>query len=88
LTVSFLTRTAILERLSGPLCDVTVGAALGAGVDRLDRSNLLLIPLDRRGRFRYHHLFQPPRRAGPREPDMLPELHTRAASWYELIGQP
>ena len=58
--VSFLVRTSVLERLSGPLCDVTVGAT-GSGriLDRLERSNLLVIPLDRRGEwYRYHHLFR------------------------------
>ncbi len=90
--VSFLTRTSILERMSGPLCDVTVGAKRSARVlDRLERSNLLLIPLDRRGEwYRYHHLFRELLHAElvRREPEMLPELHTRAASWYELNGQP
>ena len=90
--VSFLTRTSILERMSGPLCDVTVGARRSARVlDRLERSNLLLIPLDRRGEwYRYHHLFRELLHAElvRREPEMLPELHTRAASWYELNGQP
>ena len=60
-------------------------------LDRLERSNLLLIPLDRRGEwYRYHHLFRELLHAElvRREPEMLPELHTRAASWYELNGQP
>ena len=90
--VSFLTRTSILERMSGPLCDVTVGTKRSATVlDRLERSNLLLLPLDRRGEwYRYHHLFRELLHAElvRREPEMLPELHTRAASWYELNGQP
>jgi LuxR family transcriptional regulator, maltose regulon positive regulatory protein len=90
--VSFLTRTSILERMSGPLCDVTVGTKRAAQVlDRLERSNLLLIPLDRRGEwYRYHHLFRELLHAElrRREPEMLPELHLRAASWFELNGQP
>jgi LuxR family transcriptional regulator, maltose regulon positive regulatory protein len=85
--VSFLVRTSILERLSGPLCDITVGAT-GSGriLDRLERSNLLVIPLDRRGEwYRYHHLFRDLLQAElqQREPEMIPELHTRAAAWYE-----
>ncbi len=48
--VTFLTRTSILESLSGPLCDATVG---GSGsvrtLERLERRNLLVVPLDRRG---------------------------------------
>ena len=56
----FLTRTAVLERMSGPLCEAVLelpGAA--ATLADLARSNLLLVPLDRRGRwYRYHHLFR------------------------------
>ena len=56
----FLTRTAVLERMSGPLCEAVLelpGSAVTlAG---LARSNLLLVPLDRRGEwYRYHHLFR------------------------------
>src|SRR5215469_10493467 len=56
----FLTRTAVLERMSGLLCEAVLelpgSAAILAG---LARSNLLLVPLDRRGQwYRYHHLFR------------------------------
>jgi LuxR family maltose regulon positive regulatory protein len=89
---AFLTRSSILERMCGPLCDVTVGSKRSAQVlDRLERSNLLLIPLDRRGEwYRYHHLFRELLHAElvRREPETLAELHARAASWYELDGQP
>ena len=90
--VSFLVRTSVLERLSGPLCDVTVGAT-GSGriLDRLERSNLLVIPLDRRGEwYRYHHLFRDLLQAElhQREPEMIAELHTRAAAWYEANRLP
>ncbi len=90
--VAFLTRTSILDRLSGPLCDVTVGAKGSSSVlDRLERRNLLVIPLDRRGEwYRYHHLFRALLRAEllRREPETVPELHIRAAGWYEANGQP
>jgi LuxR family maltose regulon positive regulatory protein len=90
--VSFLTRTSILDRLSGPLCDVTVGRQ-GSGrlLDRVQRSNLLVIPLDRTGEwYRYHHLFRELLYAElmRREPEMVPELHGRAASWYEANNMP
>ncbi len=90
--VSFLTRTSILNRMSGGLCDITVGRR-GSGrlLDRLQRSNLLVIPLDRQGEwYRYHHLFGELLHAElmRREPEMLPELHGRAASWYEGNGLP
>ena len=58
--VSFLTRTSILDRMSGPLCDVTAGRTGSSRVlDRLERRNLLVLPLDRRGDwYRYHPLFR------------------------------
>jgi len=58
--VVFLTRSAVLDRMCGPLCDVTVGGLRSDRVlDRLERRNLLVIPLDRKGRwYRYHHLFR------------------------------
>jgi ATP-dependent transcriptional regulator len=46
----FLSRTAVLERMSGPLCEAVLdlpGSA--ATLADLARSNLLLVPLDRRG---------------------------------------
>ena len=56
----FLTRTAVLDRMSGPLCEAVLelpGSA--AALADLARSNLLLVPLDRRGQwYRYHHLFR------------------------------
>jgi LuxR family maltose regulon positive regulatory protein len=82
---AFLTRTAVLERMCGPLCEAVLeqpGAA-GALAD-LARSNLLLVPLDRRGQwYRYHHLFRDMLLAEleRREPGMIPVLRRRAAAW-------
>ena len=58
--VRFLTRTAVLERLSGPLCDAVLGTTGSAAVlASLERSNLLVVPLDRqREWYRYHQLFR------------------------------
>jgi LuxR family maltose regulon positive regulatory protein len=89
---AFLTRTAVLERMCGPLCDATLerpesAAALAA----LARSNLLLVPLDRSGEwYRYHRLFRDMLLAElrRREPDLIPVLHRRAAQWYEHHGGP
>src|SRR5271165_3310649 len=88
----FLTRTAVLERMSGPLCDAVLelpgSAAILAG---LERSNLLLVPLDRRGHwYRYHHLFRDMLLADlhRQEPDLIPVLHRRAAQWHERNGEP
>ena len=86
----FLTRTAVLERMCGPLCDATLGRRGSAGtLADLARSNLLLVPLDRSGQwYRYHRLFRDMLLAElrRREPDLSPVLHRRAARWYQDSG--
>ena len=90
--VSFLTRTAILEQMSGPLCDAVVGGTRSSAIlERLEGRNLLVVPLDRRREwYRYHHLFRELLLAElrRREPGMLVELHLRAAAWCEANGLP
>ena len=56
---SFLMDTAVLEKLSGPLCDALTGRTDGqAMLELVEREGLFLIPLDDvRGWWRYHHLF-------------------------------
>ncbi|HYX57464.1 MAG TPA: AAA family ATPase, partial [Streptosporangiaceae bacterium] len=82
----FLTRTAVLERMSGPLCEAMLEeAGSAAALAELARSNLLLVPLDRRGWwYRYHHLFRDLLLAELErlEPGMIPVLRRRAAAWY------
>ncbi len=90
--VSFLTRTAVLDRMCGPLCDQVLGAS-GSGVllESLERSNLLVIALDQKGEwYRYHHLFRDLLRSElrRREPDLVQKLHSRAAAWCEANGMP
>jgi LuxR family maltose regulon positive regulatory protein len=90
--MSLLTRTAVLERMCGPLCDAVLETT-GSGqvLASLEESNLLLVPLDRRRRwYRYHHLFRELLRAEleRREPELVSELHRRAASWCEANGLP
>jgi LuxR family transcriptional regulator, maltose regulon positive regulatory protein len=81
----FLTRTAVLERMSGPLCEAVLGVpGSAATLAALVRSNLLLVPLDHRDRwYRYHHLFRDLLLAELHrvEPDLLPVLRCRAAAW-------
>ncbi len=88
--VTFLTRTAVLERMGGPLCDAVLDTTGSSAVLAwLEGSNLLLVPLDRQRRwYRYHHLFHELLRTelGRREPELIPELHRRAASWCEANG--
>ena len=87
---TFLLRTSILERLSGPLCDAvlqTEGSAQVLG--ELERSNLFLIPLDDQRRwYRYHHLFAQllGLELGHREGGLVPVLHRRAAAWHRQAG--
>jgi LuxR family maltose regulon positive regulatory protein len=91
-TVSFLTRTAVLERMSGPLCDAVLEASGSAPVlETLEDSNLLVVPLDRsRQWYRYHHLFRDLLRTEleRREPELVPRLHARAAAWSEANRMP
>jgi LuxR family transcriptional regulator, maltose regulon positive regulatory protein len=91
-TVQFLTRTSVLERLSGPLCDAVLDTTGSAQVlERLEQSNLLVVPLDRQRQwYRYHHLFRELLRAKleRREPELIGELVLRAAAWCEHHGLP
>ncbi len=81
----FLTQTAVLGRMSGPLCEAVLerpGAA--ATLAGLSRSNLLLVPLDRRGQwYRYHHLFRDMLLAEleRHDPGLSSLLRRRAATW-------
>ena len=54
----FLLQTAILQRLTAPLCDAVTGKKDGQEVlTYLGQANLFLIALDnRREWYRYHHL--------------------------------
>ncbi len=82
----FLTRTAVLERMCGPLCEAVLDLSGSAtSLADLARSNLLLVPLDQRGQwYRYHHLFRDMLLAELErlEPGLIPVLQRRAASWY------
>ena len=50
-TVSFLTRTAVLDRMCGSLCDAVLGTTGSADLlESLAGSNLLVVPLDPRRR--------------------------------------
>ena len=85
--LAFLRRTAILARMSGPLCDAVLGGAGSArALEELEATGLLLVPLDRRREwFRYHHLLRDLLRHDLQvhEPELVPTLHARAAAWLE-----
>ena len=88
---SFLLKTSILSRLTGPLCDAVTGQDGGkAMLEALDRGNLFLVQLDDRRRwYRYQHLFGDVLRAHleDEQPDRVRELHLRASDWYERNGE-
>ena len=81
----FLRRAAVLERVSAPLCEAVLDIpGSGAILADLAGSNLLLVPLDRRGEwYRYHHLFRDMLLAEleRQQPDLIPVLQRRAADW-------
>jgi len=87
---AFLLRTAILRRLTAPLCDAVTGLDDGrAMLDMLERANLFLVPLDADRRwYRYHHLFADLLRRRLRQirPESVAELHRRACEWYRQNG--
>jgi LuxR family transcriptional regulator, maltose regulon positive regulatory protein len=90
--VSFLTRTSVLDRMSGPLCDATLAIAGSARMlEELASRNLLAIPLDRHKEwYRYHQVFRRLLRAEleRREPEMVRTLNLRAAEWLQRRGMP
>ena len=90
--VVFLTRTSVLEQMSGPLCDEVVGRDDSALLlEEMERRNLLIIPLDRhREWYRYHHLLRDMlrRELERTQPDLIEDINLRAASWFERNGQP
>src|SRR6516165_2925709 len=89
---TFLTRTSVLGRMCGPLCEAVLDVAGSAVMlEELARSNLLLVPLDRhREWYRYHHLFRDMllTELQRREPGLVPELRRRAAGWCLRNGLP
>lgn len=84
---SFLLKTAILDRLCGPLCDALTGRRDGQQtLEQLAAENLFLIPLDdEQYWFRYHQLFMDLLRKQLQQsaPQSEAALHLRAAQWYE-----
>jgi LuxR family maltose regulon positive regulatory protein len=88
----FLLHTAILDRLTGSLCDAVTGRDDGRQMlTTLHRANLFLVALDdQREWSRYHHLFADVLRARllAEQPDLLPVLHQRASRWYEQNDSP
>lgn len=87
---AFLLQTAVLDRLTGSLCDaLTHGNNSQAILESLERANLFIIPLDGERRwYRYHHLFADLLRQqlDKNLSEQQPILHLRASEWYEQNG--
>ncbi len=88
----FLLQTAVLNQMSGSLCDALTGDNNGQEIlESLERANLFLIPLDNERRwYRYHHLFAELLRQRLQqniEAEDIAGLHVRASQWYEANGQ-
>ncbi len=85
----FLLRTAVLDRLTGPLCDAVPAARVSSVLETLERDNLFVVPLDtERSWYRYHHLFADVLHARllTEHPAWCRELHRRASDWYAARG--
>ena len=89
---NFLLQTAILDRLSGSLCDAVTGQEKGnVRLEALEHGNFFVVALDdTRHWYRYHHLFAEVLSAHllSEQPDQVATLHRRASQWYEQHGSP
>jgi LuxR family maltose regulon positive regulatory protein len=88
----FLVRTSVLNALTPSLCDAVVKAK-GSGLilDQLERSIGFLVPMGAdREWYRYHQLFREVllSELQRNEPELVPELHRRAAVWLEANDYP
>ncbi|HLV98263.1 MAG TPA: LuxR C-terminal-related transcriptional regulator [Ktedonobacterales bacterium] len=90
----FLLQTAVLTRLSAPLCQAVLeepaAQTCQAMLEALERANLFLVPLDEeRHWYRVHDLFREAllARLAATEPALVPQLHLRVVRWYEAAGE-
>jgi LuxR family transcriptional regulator, maltose regulon positive regulatory protein len=85
-TVSYMLRTAVLDRLTAPLCQAVTGMTDSQELlESIAGRQLLLQPLDPEGRwYRYHHLLAEylSQQLQARFGGEVPELHRRAYRWY------
>lgn len=88
----FLLQTSILQKFNADLCNaVTQQIDSAARLEQLLSLNLFLIPLDDEGLwYRYHHLFADLllRFLKRTQPQLVKDLHTRAAEWFERQSMP
>jgi LuxR family transcriptional regulator, maltose regulon positive regulatory protein len=89
---TFLRDTAVLDQLTGPLCDALTGRDDGQEMlEALERANLFVVPLDDlRQWYRYHQLFADALRSrlAAEQPERAQGLHRAAARWYAEQHRP
>jgi LuxR family maltose regulon positive regulatory protein len=82
--------TSVLDRFNGPLVDAVTASSGGSRwLTETAARNQLIVRLDSAGQwFRYHHLLRDllAMEAQRTFPEQLPELHRRAAAWFEAHG--
>ncbi len=88
----FLLRTSVAERLNASLAEQLSGQPRGQQLlEELAASNTFVVALGSNGSwFRYHALLRQMlrHRLSVESPDVVPELHRRAAQWFSERGQP
>ncbi|GAB3117835.1 LuxR C-terminal-related transcriptional regulator [Janibacter alkaliphilus] len=86
----FLRRTAVLDHLSGPVCDAVLERHDGRVTLReVEARGLFLVPVDAtQGSYRYHALFREflLGELERTEPGLIGGLHRRAADWHHRQG--
>ena len=86
----FLLNTSVLDRMCGPLCDAVLETTQSATtLEKLERTNGFVVPLDRRGAwYRYHHLFGELLRheLERSDPAAITALTRRAMAWCLANG--
>jgi LuxR family transcriptional regulator, maltose regulon positive regulatory protein len=87
-----LSRTSVLDRVSGPLADLLTGGSGGGRIlQELEQAGAFVVALDaRRSWFRYHRLFADllESELWHTEPAELAALHGTAADWFAEHGFP
>jgi LuxR family maltose regulon positive regulatory protein len=88
----FLLHTAVLDRLSGPLCDfLTEGRNSGDLLEVLEKQNMFIFPIDvERKWYRYHQLFKDvltqKLKHLPGIDEKYTALNQKAGQWFENHG--
>jgi LuxR family transcriptional regulator, maltose regulon positive regulatory protein len=88
----FAVRSAVLDELSGSLCDEVLEQPSSAiALAKIAQISQLLVPLDpAHERYRWQHLFRDALQAELRrtDPDSEAQLHYRASTWYARQADP